>query len=180
MTRWGGVMRPKPTNYITNLGSGISRRSQYWMDPAVVVVCIKSRAYRIMHMATVIQAWHSWHDPDIRRWSKYIGNFNPIENSAAERAEGETQKHHQTLLTGRKHPNAARWIELEAEAASLPLRGPSSAILRLSMSATGAPVSLTLGRQPTTSCYIIRLLPTADDPVLEALQLQLPHSSTDL
>lgn len=92
----------------------------------------------------------------------------------------ETQKHHGTLLTGRKHPNAARKIKLEAEATSLALRGPCTANLRLSMSSTGAPVSLTLGRQPTTSCYIIRLLPTADDPLLEALQLKLPHSSTDL
>lgn len=59
------------------------------MDPAVVMVCIKSRAYIIMHMATVIQAWHSLHDPDIRHWSTYIGNFNPVENTAAQMAHGK-------------------------------------------------------------------------------------------
>lgn len=52
--RWRNASK---THKLHNLGSDINRRLQYWMDPAVVVVYIKSRVYIIMHMATVIQAW---------------------------------------------------------------------------------------------------------------------------
>lgn len=168
------------THKLHNLGSDINRRLQYWMDPAVVVVYIKSRVYIIMHMATVIQAWQlAW--PRYATPIKLRWQLNSNRKHCSSKGWRETQMHHRTLLTGRKHPNAARRIEFEAEKASLPVGGPSSANPRLSMSATEAPVSLTPRGQPTTSCYIIRRSPTADGPVLEgALQLKLPHSSTDL
>lgn len=124
-----------------------------------------------MHMATVI---HGMTPLCAQHRSKYH-----LQNKT-QRAKGKHKRITKQFLPAENIHIQRGGIELEAEAACLAFRGPCTADLRLSMSATGAPASLTLGRQPTTSCYIIRLLPTADDPVLQALLRKLPHSTTGL
>lgn len=141
------------------------------MRPAVVVVCINS-VYNNAHGYC-----NPWHGPNMRTAPIKIRRQLQCKT---QRTNGKHKRIIERFLPAENIHIQRGGIELEAEAACLALRGPSTADLRLSMSATGAPASLTLGRQPTTSCYIIRLLPTADNPVLEALLRKLPHSTTDL
>lgn len=79
------------------------------MDPAVVVVFFfeEHRVYNNAH-GYCNPCKHSWHDPDmhtalikIRRQLQSNRGGN-----CSSKGRREIQKHHQTRLTDRKHPNA--------------------------------------------------------------------------
>lgn len=128
-----------------------------------------------MHMATVIQAWHSWHNPRHTTLINIRWQLQSSRKHRGSKGRRDTPKHYRTLLTGRKHPNAARRIDLEAEAACLP---PSEErAQRISGSEWAQPERLSARRSednPPLPVTSPELLPTADDPALEALQPQTP------
>lgn len=127
------------------------------MDPAVVAVGISNNAhgYRKSKYDTVGD------DPGVRRRAEPQLRSDPKGDGLAKNASPNASYRQETSKCSSEVRAGSR------TGARLPLRAASPANLRLSMSSSGAPVSLTLGRQPTASCYIIGLLPTADGPVLE-------------
>lgn len=92
MTRWGGVMRPNPTNYSMNLprwtriwaGDYNSEWVQRWSRCAL-------RVYTTMHMATVSHADTVGMTPICTQHrSKYVCNFKPVDKT--QKANGKHKR----------------------------------------------------------------------------------------